>query len=263
MSISLITGGVAALILTFLLVDFLWLAFRKKQRGRASIPEKKEPYENPKSDFYALEEADPGAMPVYAVIDFQTTGLSTKAGEEDRIIQVAWLVVDRDFRVIKRRLSLVRQTRRSAYEAQMVHHIPFDKIMEYGLPESEVLGDLLGDLSEGVALVFHNAAFDLGILRGALRKCGLCEWDDLARRQVFCTMTFLPELRVGTAEEKFLSLPNLTAQLTGRPVPKHSFPDTFTAWRNVCLTRICLRRLSELYPDTFPRHLRPVSEILE
>ena len=260
MTAALLAGGVALALVLFLLADFLkgkWEGRKAKGMPKSITPTGENGSE---ADPFHLEEAPSGAEPLYAVVDFQTTGLSTEQGRESGIIQVAWLILDRDFKVIKRRLSLVRQTERSSYEAQMVHHIPYEKILEYGLPEEEVIRDLVTDLEVSPVWVFHNADFDLAILRGALRRCALTVSEDSLSRSVFCTMTFLPELSAGEREEKYPSLLNLVARLTGRDLPRHRFTRGLTAWRNVCLTRTCLRLFTERYPDEVASHRRPVSD---
>lgn len=262
MTAALLAGGVAVALLLVLLADFL--KRKSAERKAKGVRESLTPTEENRGEAspFALEEAPSGAAPFYAVVDFQTTGLSVEEGAESGIIQAAWLILDKEFRVIKRRLSLVRQTERSSYEAQMVHHIPYEKIQEYGLPEQEVIRDLLLDLEASPVWVFHNAAFDLAILRGALRRCALTVSEDFRSRSVFCTMTFLPELSVGEKEEKYPSLISLAARLMGCNWPRHRFTRGLTAWRNVCLTRVCLRVLTERYPDRVAPHFDPVSHFL-
>ena len=262
MTAALLAGGVALALILVLLADFL--KGKSAERKAKGVPESLTPMgENGDvADPFFLEEASPGAEPLYAVVDFQTTGLLVERGAESEIIQAAWLVLDREFRVIKRRLSLVRQTEHSSYEAQMVHHIPYEKILEYGLPECEVIRDLLSDLKASPVWVFHNAAFDLAILRGALRRCAFTVSEDFRSRSVFCTMTFLPEFSTGEKEEKYPSLLALAARLTGCGLPRHRFTRGLTAWRNVCLTRACLRALTDRYPDRVAPHLVPASHFI-
>ena len=270
MNVSIMAALAATLILLILLGEWLWRSFGSKAPKKALRETK---WENGsrsehrtdriEADFFTLPEAREGAVPAFAVIDFQTTGLSTTPGEESPIIQAAWLILDKEFRVIRQRLSLVRQTERSGYEAQMVHHIPYEKVLEYGLPEEELLQDLMYDLKGVPLLVFHHATFDLSILRGGLRRTALPGWDEISYCPAFCTMTFLPELSGGEREEKYLSLVSLTAKLTGKSLPRLSQSGALTAWRNVCLTRVCLVRLSELYPADFPAHIRPASDFLD
>ena len=261
--VPIAAGILAAVILLYVAVEYLRSRLRyRKHPIPPTETEAASLEESPKRSPFDLEEAPEGAAGKFAVIDFQTTGLTLEEGAEDKIIQAAWLLLDEDFRVLSRRLSLVRQTEASGVEAEQIHHIPYEKILRYGLPEETVLEDLWQEITGEVVLVFHNASFDLGIWHAALSRLAPEQASDLEEKETFCTMTFFPELSAGDREEKYLTLGALTCRLTGEEPANPAYSRGLTAWRNVCLTRVCLRELFRQYPEEAEAHIAHAKEFL-
>ena len=269
--LSVIAGLAALLILLYLFYDLIKGGIKERIAGKSRNNRDKEPATHTTltsgtsagSNFYNLPKAEKSARPKYAVIDFQTTGLSTEQGIESKIIQAAWLILDEDFAVIQNRLSLISQNEQSSYEAYLVHHLHAEKIREYGRSETEVLSELLDDLKETDTLIFHNAHFDLSMLRGTLMRNGNVEASDtIWQKQTFCTMTFFPELSAGITDEKYPTLSALTERLSGEHIPYRRDHDALVAWHNVCLTRYCATEIKRRYPDEFHKHLSPADHLL-
>ncbi len=181
-----------------------------------------------------------GGEPEYAVIDFQATGLSTMPGKEDRVLQVACLLLDKELTPVDRMIALVRQETLGPAQAQAVHHIHASDLEAYGQPEEQVMNRLWSKVREVPTLVFHNAEYDLAIWLGSLRTFAPERIPLLQAKKTVCTMLhFTAEAGEDT---HYPSLIALTSRLSGLP-PRSLYTDLPVAWRNVCLTRYCLSRI--------------------
>lgn len=272
MSISVVSGILALLILCLLVYYFV------KERKRGSLGSggsiategtghTSSHQSRAQVDLFQIEGAPDGALPFYLVLDFQTTGLSIIPGKEAKVIQAAWLVLDKNFRKIKQRLELVRQDEVGDYEAQRVHHIPLEAVTRYGKGEVTVIREILSDITSSAVIVCHNAEYDLAILRGALARLGLEGMEEtISEKRVLCTMQLWDSLPGDQGVPNgYMSLPNLTALLTGAKITAESSGDSrgsLTAWRNVCMTRACLIRFSSLFSSELLNDTITVKEVL-
>ena len=122
----------------------------------------------------------------FAVVDVETTGLDP---QNDRILQVAAVVLDADGSIIDSFDTIVRPQNPETFEnaAEHVNGISPDQVAN-GMPLRDAL-ERLWSMSRGRLFTAHNAAFDIGFLHAESRRVGLDdtveEWIDtlaLARR---------------------------------------------------------------------------------
>ena len=92
--------------------------------------------------------------------------------------------------------------------------------------------------------VFHNAHFDLSILRGALQRLSPDLLPQFFSHHCLCTMLAL----VGDLDhgDHYKSLPRLTQFFYGIS-PSNLILPSIPSWRNVCLTRACLKQILDVY----------------
>ena len=105
----------------------------------------------------------------YAVLDFETTGLSPLRG--GRVIEIGAVVIE-DGEICGEFHSLVNPGVPVPKAAQRIHGITNQMLEGEARPE-EVFPRFLGFI-QGTVLVAHNAPFDLGFLRYELQNLGLC-----------------------------------------------------------------------------------------
>jgi DNA polymerase-3 subunit epsilon len=129
----------------------------------------------------ALDQPAPdlAALPRFAVIDIETSGLSTR---RHRILQIAVVVVDAG-RIVDEWSSLVRLRWRFARVGpRRVHGI--DRAMLRGAPRPV---DVLAELSrrvDGTVVTAHNIGFDWPFIVRAARRAGI----DLPTGRRLCTL---------------------------------------------------------------------------
>lgn len=235
-----------ALLLILLLIKWVQKALFDCNKARGSTPTPVESRERQLSDVTSIFlppmcTTDEPAR--YAIIDFQTTGLCTTPGLEDRILQVAWLILSADLHLLDKQVHLVRQESLGSAEACRVHHISPEALQKYGQPEDQVMATLWSSVKAVPTLVFHNAEYDLAIWRGSLQRLSPGLIPCLEAKESFCTLTYVPEHIDGYPH--YPSLVALVSFLSG--VPVHQLrTDLPVAWRNVCLTYYCFKEIKAL-----------------
>ena len=114
----------------------------------------------------------------YAVVDVETTGFSPR---DDRVVEVACVVVDANCRTLAEFVSLVDPGRAIPAFATGIHGIGDTDVA--GAPRLDELAATLRALTAGAAVVAHNASFDRRFLPFLDDRRWLCTlW--LARRYV-------------------------------------------------------------------------------
>lgn len=103
----------------------------------------------------------------YAVIDFETTGLSPRAG--DRVVEVAVARVNRDGRIEDEYATLVNPGRDTG--AVFIHGISNDAVRR-APTFADILPELMARL-DGAVVVAHNATFEEAFLNAELRRAGV------------------------------------------------------------------------------------------
>ena len=201
--------------------------------------------ENPFFPPKAPEETDIA----FTILDVQTNGLITDGHIPDPI-QISWLHLSNDFRAVSHKTLLIRQEYLGNLSAYKVHKVEGIHLAEYGKEESEISKTLLNVLSASSVAVFHNAEFDAQVIFQMLRRhYSDNDLDVLKRKKTICTMRF--EEHLYDQEYRYSKLTHLAHRLSG--IPSSILSDhPVTSWRNVCLTRLCLKRLCELHRVSFP-----------
>lgn len=237
---------ILAIGLAWLLLS-LWLS--KKEEKVDIIPEHQKIASFSENPFFppkAPEEVEVA----FTVLDVQTNGLITEDGNIPDPIQISWLHLSDDFRVISHKTLLIRQAHLGNLSAHRVHKIDAHQLAEHGKDESEVSQTLLDTLAGSSVLVFHNAEFDIQVLYQMLRRHHSDEdLHVLKQKKTVCTMRF--EEHLYDQEYRYSKLIHLAHRLSSIPLPKLS-DHPVTSWRNVCLTRLCLKRLCELHQISPP-----------
>ena len=105
----------------------------------------------------------------YAVLDVETTGLAPASG--DRVVEIAVIVLDDRFRVVRFFETLVQPLRRIPAEVTRIHGISDADVS--GAPAfQEIFPDLVECLTGVTHLVAHNISFDLGFLSAEIAASG-------------------------------------------------------------------------------------------
>lgn len=123
-------------------------------------------------------------------MDVETTGLSAEQG--DRVVEIAIIVLDENFRVVRMLDSLVHPCRRIPPYVASIHGIS-DAAVQDAPTFTQLIPELLDCVSDATHLVAHNISFDLGFLRSEFAVSGLQMPGTL---QKICTMQLARRLRV-------------------------------------------------------------------
>ena len=106
-------------------------------------------------------------MPIFAVVDVETTGLKSEYGH--RVVELAAVILDSEFRVLRVFDSLVNPERSIPDEATEIHGV-----MSEHVREAPLFRDLIPELSacfSGVThVVAHNASFDCGFIKAEFER---------------------------------------------------------------------------------------------
>lgn len=246
------------ILLIILAISLLWLflslILSKKEEKIEIIPEPKIVSIFSENPFFP-PKAPEGMKVTFTILDVQTNGLISERGNIPDPIQISWLNLSSDFRAISHKTFLIQQEYLGDLFAHRVHKTDALQLAEYGKEEVEVSKKLLDILSSSSVLVFHNAEFDVQVLYQMLSRHYSEEvLHVLKQKKTVCTMRF--EEHLYNQEYRYSRLTHLAHHLSGIPLPTLS-DHPVISWRNVCLTRICLKRLCELHQvsDPLPQSL--------
>lgn len=137
----------------------------------------------------AAHVTDPSESAGFAVIDFETTGLSPST--HDRIVEVAVVHVDRNGTVTGAWETLVNPGRDVG--PTHIHGITASSILE--APTFEQIAPRLVELLSGRVIVAHNASFDTRFL---LAELGRLQYTPTADLPSLCTMKLAKEFLPGS-----------------------------------------------------------------
>ncbi|MDA1231757.1 MAG: 3'-5' exonuclease [Planctomycetota bacterium] len=129
-------------------------------------------------------------MALFAVLDVETTGLSPVQG--DRVVEIAVVILDEQFRVVRMFDSLVNPKRSIPTQVTQIHGIS-NSAVRSAPTFANLLPGLMDCLSDVTHLVAHNISFDLGFLRSELSECGADMPQSFGR---LCTMQIARRKRV-------------------------------------------------------------------
>ncbi len=201
---------------------------------------------------------------LFAVLDVETTGLSAAQG--DRVVEIAVVILDEQFRVVRMFDSLVHPQRSIPSHVTQIHGIS-NHAVRTAPTFADLLPDLMNCLSGVTHLVAHNISFDLGFLQSELSECGaqmprsfgrLCTMQMARRKRVARDAklsTVASALRIPTIANAHRAI--VDAGVTARVLSLLHEVDTSVThnpiyWSNLQSSSGCHRQ--------FPRHNPPISK---
>ena len=121
----------------------------------------------PTSD-QGVADTPPPAKAIYAAVDVETTGLSSR---DQEALSVAVVLADADMREVEAHhwLILPERLHTAQPEALVVAGYDEQRWADEGLPAKDVARNLY-DALKGKTLVAHNLSFDKGFISDVLRK---------------------------------------------------------------------------------------------
>ncbi len=194
---------ILALILVFTRKERCLKASEKGCRCRHQPQLDEEDYDRERSENRVLKDngisipsipiALSGAVPSWMILDLQTTGLSTKSGFEDHIVEASWLLLDEKYHEISRHTVWVKQDSLGGDEARSIHEVSEETLAKCGISERAFLEIFFQELPDKITLVMHNVAFDLPILRSTILRVMPESVERIDACPTFCTMKYLVE----------------------------------------------------------------------
>lgn len=179
--------------------------------------------------------------------DTETTGkpFNYKAPVTDlynwpRLVQLAWIMADKDGNVLKKKSVIIKPDGFSIpAESVAVHGITTERAQREGLPLNDVLEEFATDLSLAEHIVGHNIDFDQHIVGAELCRLGM-DFNVLMDKPCTCTMK---------TTTKFCAIPNPNTYFGGYKWPSlqelyqklfgHSFDDAHDALADITATKEC------------------------
>lgn len=135
--------------------------------------------------------------PKYIFFDTETTGLPpknmydaspTRSDIWPRLVQIAWLLVDNDGNVIKKKSAIIYPEGFTIpQDATNVHHITTERAKRDGIPLRDVLEEFMQDFEKAECLVAHNIEFDQHIIGAELYRLGI-PYQSFMNKKSICTM---------------------------------------------------------------------------
>jgi DNA polymerase III epsilon subunit-like protein len=129
-----------------------------------------------------------------AVFDTETTGLPSrkKATQNNcasfpRIVQIAWMIFDKDLKIIKQQSYIVKQEKKIPKTSIQIHGITDEIAQNKGVDIEIALNEFLSDIEKCDVLVAHNVEFDYNVLKSEIYRNGLDAFS-IERIHKFCTM---------------------------------------------------------------------------
>ena len=182
--------------------------------------------------------------------DTETTGTprNYKAPVTDsynwpRLVQLAWIMADKDGNVLKRKSVIIKPEGFSIpADATAVHGITTERAQKEGLPLHEVLEEFVTDLSLAKQIVGHNIEFDKNIVGAELYRFGM-DYAQLMDKPSTCTMKSSTDYCAipnpnGYFGYKWPSLQELYFKLFNR-----NFVDAHDALADITATKECFFEL--------------------
>jgi DNA polymerase-3 subunit alpha len=135
------------------------------------------------------------------VFDTETTGLPVRKGfdnyydpslthcyDSSRLVQVGYIVLDRDNNVVKKYSSIVKPDK-FKIENSEIHGITQHIAENVGNDIVDVLEAFMNDVKECDTLVAHNIKFDYNIIISEMYRADLKEMvREFGKKKLYCTM---------------------------------------------------------------------------
>jgi DNA polymerase III epsilon subunit-like protein len=178
----------------------------------------------------------------FCIVDIETDGLPQKSLSGvifPNVVQVAWLIMDIDGKVLKKDSELVHYPNLQYTEAFSINKINLEMVRKIGKPPTEVYRKLISDLKVTDYVVAHNTDFDLPILSDQFKKYQL--QDVLSGKRSICTMretVSLCQIPSPNGEYSFPKLSQLYKKLFN-----YEIQQSHNAISDVLITTKCFKEL--------------------
>lgn len=130
---------------------------------------------------------------VYLFLDVETTGLPSRDAYSPkdytlypRIVQFCWMILDRDFNLIKNKNYYVNFGGTVPDDATNINGITTEIMQKKGVPTIDVLKEFNKDLDSVKLVIAHNADFDLSIIQSEFYRNNMK--NKLHNFPNYCTM---------------------------------------------------------------------------
>ena len=145
-----------------------------------------------------FDKADPTLFPYVVVVDVETTGLPTEDGTPTkaklkadpecypRIVQIAWIVLSEDHKVVSKGASYIKQEREIPRAASAIHGISTEHANLNGRDLKVVLQEFVKQIEYCDVLVAYNVQFDQYTIEAECLRVGLPK--PFKSKTKFCAM---------------------------------------------------------------------------
>jgi DNA polymerase III epsilon subunit-like protein len=200
------------IIIGIVVLFIIYSKIEKKEKKKSLIKEQKErdqaDYERQKSKWAVAEQkpkrtamlspdfnnerieafkASETNEPYFFIFDCETTGLP-RFDAVVRIVQLAWMILDKDFNRIKEASYYLNPGMHIPSAATAIHHITDEMVQEKSMPHKAVLTEFYNDLEQSKWIVAHNFKFDAERVDFETKQIKLKKRTVLGRPNSFCTM---------------------------------------------------------------------------
>ena len=141
---------------------------------------------------------------MYLTFDTETTGFKT-----NRLVQIAWLMVDSDFTVVNKESLIVKPDGfEIPYEATKIHGISTTRAIREGVPLISVLEMFEKQIQLCKYLIGHNISFDVRVFEQEMARKGIK--TELKTKKHICTMEKSKKYLNLKTKKNVLKKPKLT-----------------------------------------------------
>jgi DNA polymerase III epsilon subunit-like protein len=145
-----------------------------------------------------FDKADSSLYPYSVVVDVETTGLPTEDGTPTkaklkadpdcypRIVQIAWIVLSEDGKVVSKAASYIKQKKPIPRQATAIHGITTDHANLNGRELKSVLSEFSRQIEYCDVLVAYNVQFDQYTIEAECLRVGIPK--PFKSKTKFCAM---------------------------------------------------------------------------
>lgn len=179
---------------------------------------------------------------LFLVFDIETDGLVEKnsigASVYPSIVQISWLIMDKDGIVYKKVSDLVKTTFNEKSEAFKINRLNTERISQLGKAPKSIYREFNSDLKYCKYIAAHNIDFDLPILKNEMEKSFI--ESEIHNKEKVCTMKSGVSLFQSEYDlkPKYPKLSELFEKLFN-----YKINQIHSAQADVLLTSKCLREL--------------------
>lgn len=138
--------------------------------------------------------------PFFIVVDVETTGIyrakevtANNYKKFPRIVQIAWILLDKDCKWIGGKQAIIRQDQDIPYESIQIHNITNEIAREQGVDIIDELHNFNNDLRRCKILVAHNIEFDVNVIASEMMRTKTSTIY-LSQIHQYCTMIWSTDL---------------------------------------------------------------------